>query len=199
MPDDLLAWVGAQRRRFEVDPSVPPEPLVVQRRGVRLSIRFVPSTPMTGPSLVIRHAASGLSPDGARRLGVSPREAEVLRLLASGASSATIADALVVSRHTVHRHLQNQYAKLGVRSRTAAVAKAREADVPRRAARRRCRAGVTRSSTDSEPRSSRERRCSTSTVARSREQRAGYRRRSTGTSSASKRTSAPRAASASRR
>ena len=52
----------------------------------------------------------------------------MLRLLASGVSSATIAQTLVVSQHTVHRHLQNLYQKLGVQSRTAALAKVWEAE-----------------------------------------------------------------------
>ncbi|MCA9947447.1 MAG: hypothetical protein KC449_28405, partial [Anaerolineales bacterium] len=37
-----------------------------------------------------------------------------------------IADALVITLHTVKKHSSNVYAKLGIRSRTQAVAKARE-------------------------------------------------------------------------
>lgn len=51
---------------------------------------------------------------------LSPRELEVLRLVAAGRSNKEIADALVVSQHTVARHVQNIYAKLGVSSRAAA-------------------------------------------------------------------------------
>jgi DNA-binding CsgD family transcriptional regulator len=52
--------------------------------------------------------------------GLSQRELEVLRLVAAGKSNRQIAAALVISVHTVARHLQNIYAKLGVSSRTAA-------------------------------------------------------------------------------
>jgi ATP/maltotriose-dependent transcriptional regulator MalT len=62
-------------------------------------------------------------PDGARRHGVlTPRELDVLRLVARGLSDAEIADALVVSPHTVHRHVANVRAKLRMPSRSAAVA-----------------------------------------------------------------------------
>ena len=52
--------------------------------------------------------------------GLSDRELEVLRLVADGRSNREVAEALVISEHTVARHLQNIFAKLGVDSRTAA-------------------------------------------------------------------------------
>ena len=58
----------------------------------------------------------------ARRHGLSERELEVLRLVASGKSNREIASTLVISEHTVARHLQNIYAKLRVSSRAAATA-----------------------------------------------------------------------------
>ena len=58
----------------------------------------------------------------AERHGLSERELEVLRLVAAGKSNREIASALVISEHTVARHLQNIYAKLGLPSRAAATA-----------------------------------------------------------------------------
>jgi DNA-binding CsgD family transcriptional regulator len=52
--------------------------------------------------------------------GLTPRELDVLRLVASGRSNKQIAGELVISEHTVARHLQNVFAKLDVSSRTAA-------------------------------------------------------------------------------
>jgi DNA-binding CsgD family transcriptional regulator len=55
---------------------------------------------------------------------VTPREREVLRLLAEGLTNQQIAERLVVSEHTVHRHVTNILRKLDLPSRTAAAAHA---------------------------------------------------------------------------
>jgi DNA-binding CsgD family transcriptional regulator len=63
---------------------------------------------------------------GKRRVGdaagLSPREVEVLRLVAAGKTNHSIAAELVISDRTVARHVSNIFAKLGVGSRTAAAA-----------------------------------------------------------------------------
>ena len=61
--------------------------------------------------------------------GLTPRELEVLRLVAAGKSNREIASALVISEHTVARHLQNIFAKVRVSSRTAAGAFAFDHDL----------------------------------------------------------------------
>ncbi|PSL02065.1 regulatory LuxR family protein [Haloactinopolyspora alba] len=54
--------------------------------------------------------------------GLSPREVEVLRLVAAGRSNPEIAAELILSEKTVARHVSNIFAKLDVGSRTAAAA-----------------------------------------------------------------------------
>jgi len=54
--------------------------------------------------------------------GLTARELQVLRLVAAGRSNRAIAADLVISEHTVARHLQNIFAKLDVSSRSAATA-----------------------------------------------------------------------------
>jgi DNA-binding CsgD family transcriptional regulator len=54
--------------------------------------------------------------------GLTPREAEVLRLVARGMSNREIATALVVTVNTVEVHLTRIYDKLGVRGRSSATA-----------------------------------------------------------------------------
>ena len=54
--------------------------------------------------------------------GLSPRELEVLRLLAAGESNSQIARRLALSTHTVERHVANLYRKIGARGRADATA-----------------------------------------------------------------------------
>jgi DNA-binding CsgD family transcriptional regulator len=59
-------------------------------------------------------------------LRLTPRERAVLDLVAAGAPNVTIARELDMRPRTVEKHLEHAYAKLGVGSRTAAVAVLRE-------------------------------------------------------------------------
>jgi DNA-binding CsgD family transcriptional regulator len=72
---------------------------------------------------VARLLAAGL-PDG-----LTPREVEVLRLVASGQSNPQVAATLFLSEKTVARHLSNIFTKTGVTSRTAAAAYAHAHDL----------------------------------------------------------------------
>jgi DNA-binding CsgD family transcriptional regulator len=64
--------------------------------------------------------------EAAAALNLTPREVEVLRLLADGLLARTIATRLGLSPRTVHKHLSNVYTKLGVHDRLVAVSIARE-------------------------------------------------------------------------
>ena len=89
----------------------------------------------------VRSAAEGdstLSPVVANRLmtrvrtprtSLTPRELEVLKLVAAGSSHRDIGKVVFLSEATVKSHLVHIYDKLGVRSRTSAVAAARELGV----------------------------------------------------------------------
>jgi LuxR family maltose regulon positive regulatory protein len=57
---------------------------------------------------------------------LSPRELDVLRLLASELNGPDIARELVLSLNTIRTHTKNIYAKLGVTNRRAAVRRAHE-------------------------------------------------------------------------
>ncbi len=58
--------------------------------------------------------------------GLSPREVEVLQLVAGGLTDAEIADKLFLSRRTVSAHLRSVYNKIGIGSRAAAAVWAKE-------------------------------------------------------------------------
>ncbi len=58
-------------------------------------------------------------PDGAPEDPLTPRESEVVKLIAEGLTSKQIADVLVISEKTVERHRSNVLEKLGLRDRVA--------------------------------------------------------------------------------
>jgi DNA-binding NarL/FixJ family response regulator len=68
-----------------------------------------------------RHSESGRSP-ARHATGLSPREVEILRLVARGLTNAEIGERLFISAHTVARHIQNVLEKTGLANRTEATA-----------------------------------------------------------------------------
>ena len=60
------------------------------------------------------------------KLGITPRELEILQFIASGLSNREIAEKAFVSENTVKTHSSHVFDKLGARRRTEAVQRARE-------------------------------------------------------------------------
>jgi DNA-binding NarL/FixJ family response regulator len=72
---------------------------------------------------VRRHLSRGpRNLNGSNGAGLTPREQEILELLAAGLAQRAIAEQLVISPKTVATHIQRILGKLGVRSRAQAVA-----------------------------------------------------------------------------
>lgn len=82
-----------------------------------------------GARVDLKRARHALATRHRRDVPLTGRECEVLRLVAAGKSNRQIAGELVISEHTVARHLQNMFLKLGLSSRTAATAYAYEHDL----------------------------------------------------------------------
>jgi len=95
---DAVADVVA---RFTLDPEAP----------------IVPVTPDVAGA-----AVAGSSSTSAATGGLTPREVEVLRLLAAGETNGQIAAALGLSINTVERHVSNLYRRIDVRGRAEATA-----------------------------------------------------------------------------
>jgi DNA-binding CsgD family transcriptional regulator len=102
--------------------ALPPRPpLVSEREGRRLTISLVPGDPH---ALLLEERVATFRSDALDRLGVTPRETEVLRAAAAIEDEADIAWELFLSLHAVRERLARLQAKLGVRTAPDAVARA---------------------------------------------------------------------------
>lgn len=81
-----------------------------------------------GVSVDARSSQPGMS-EAALPAGLTEREAEVLRLVAAGRTNKEIAAALLLSHHTIARHVANIFTKIGASTRAAATAFAFEHDL----------------------------------------------------------------------
>jgi DNA-binding CsgD family transcriptional regulator len=99
LPVEVTDWLAASSSA----------PLVVPRGERRLRVQ------RSGDALLLEEAWSGP--------GLTAREQQVLSWVARGKTNAEVAEVLWLSPGTVRKHLENAYTKLGVRTRTAAVAR----------------------------------------------------------------------------
>lgn len=126
-PARLTRWLEAQRHAVHTtdgDMPRPLAPIAAERDGTRLVVRYLPATPTTHEALLLDERSTPVRVGELERLGLTRREAEVLQLLGTGATNATLAGELHVSPATVKTHLENIYRKLGARGRAQAVAMA---------------------------------------------------------------------------
>lgn len=96
---------------------------IVQRRAIALPGGHVVDIDYYATANVLpgRHLAVCI-PDGDAGGELTPREREVVELLATGLSGARIAEQLVISRETVRTHVRNAMEKLGARTRPHLIA-----------------------------------------------------------------------------
>ena len=85
---------------------------------------FAPDYAATLLSAFGEAAPAAPSPAGSLLEPLTERELDVLRLLVAGLSNAAMAQELVITVGTVKRHVNSIYGKLGVNSRTQAIARA---------------------------------------------------------------------------
>jgi DNA-binding CsgD family transcriptional regulator len=126
-PARLTRWLEAQRRAVHThdgDVPAPLAPIVAESDGNRLVVRYLPASPTTHEALLLDERTAPVRVTELERLGLTRREAEVLQLLGTGATNASLATQLHVSPATVKTHLEHIYRKLGVRGRAQAVAMA---------------------------------------------------------------------------
>lgn len=124
LPETLQRWIRVQEALLEPGDDVPAprQPLVVEVEGKRLVVRLAPHP--THRLLLLEEQRTAHDAGSLEPLGLSPREAEVLAWVVEGKTNPETAMILGISPRTVQTHLERIYGKLGVASRTAAVAHA---------------------------------------------------------------------------
>jgi DNA-binding NarL/FixJ family response regulator len=122
----LLKDVTAERLFEGVRIVAAGEALLAPGITRRLIAEFarLPAAPGAGGDRVVLDGGPGLVP--AAMTALTPREVEVLRLVAEGLSNTEIAGRLVVTEETVKTHVSRLLNKLGLRDRTQAVVLAYE-------------------------------------------------------------------------
>jgi DNA-binding CsgD family transcriptional regulator len=119
LPERLDDWVRV--RNTGRLPAAPPWPLIVQRHQRQLTIRRLPMPEQSGVALLVTERELSRSvPTILARLGLTPRQGQVLEIAMQGTTNAQIASQLEISPNTVEVHMTNALAKLGVDNRTAA-------------------------------------------------------------------------------
>jgi LuxR family maltose regulon positive regulatory protein len=121
-----MAEAGGFVRLF-VDEGPPMAHLLYEALARGIQPGYVGRLLAAFPAAEAQPAPSSAPPDAAAGLlePLSEREIEVLRLIADGLTNQEVANRLYLSLHTVKAHARNIYGKLGVGSRTQAVARAR--------------------------------------------------------------------------
>ena len=119
LPSRILAVADAYRTRVEPRPhrpAYPTEEVAVQLRAEARAAR------LDGGAVEAVLCAAGQHVTRRPQLpaGLTPREVEVLKLLAIGLKHSEIAERLVISRKTARNHVEHIYAKIGVSNRALA-------------------------------------------------------------------------------
>lgn len=119
LPEVVLVWI----QREIASPVLYPErrSLSIENGGNRFQARLVRDVEARGYMLLLTEDKVE-SPLSYRSLGLTERESETLHYVAKGKTNLDIAYILRVGERTIEKHLENVYKKLGVETRTAAVA-----------------------------------------------------------------------------
>ena len=125
LPEEIEGWVSQQAVRVGRGRTLaaPPAPLVREGEEARLSVRLVPDSP--NDLLLLEEERTRIDYAAYRRLGLTPREGEVLHWVGEGKTNPEIGTILRTRPRTVAKHLEKVFAKLGVETRGAAAARAR--------------------------------------------------------------------------
>ena len=126
LPDKLQRWVSEYDFSGNDEQIVTqPQPLVIEGENSALQISLMFNSSNYERTLILEEKPL-LTPSVLTFLGLTNREAEILFFISKGKSDKEIAVLCNISQHTVQKHTQHIYQKLGVETRTAAMLRAIE-------------------------------------------------------------------------
>jgi DNA-binding CsgD family transcriptional regulator len=127
LPAEIVSWLRINQGRADVGLAgpLPLAPLAKSKGARALIVRYVPDIHGAG-TLLFHERPVALGSGELKRLGLTARETQIMQHLSQGASDGEIAARLHIAYGTTRKHLDNIYRKLGVTSRTQAVATAFE-------------------------------------------------------------------------
>lgn len=118
LPARVQRWVDAQAAHLDHPERLAlRRPLSARLEGHRVVLRYLPAQGAHPGAIVLREERRTAERRSFESLGLSAREAEIVRLVTTGESNGAIASRLHVAPGTVKKHLDNVYNKLGVRGR----------------------------------------------------------------------------------
>jgi len=118
LPARVERWVATQDAWSQAPADLRlGRPLSAKLGESQMALRYLPGNSLHPGALMLSPERREASRQSYESLGLSVREAEIVRLVTTGKSNAAIAQLLHVSPSTVKKHLDNIYAKLGTRGR----------------------------------------------------------------------------------
>jgi DNA-binding CsgD family transcriptional regulator len=125
-PQTLLTWIKGQFTRAKSSNALPEAfaPLIVRLPAKHLTVRFF--HPPGKPAYLTFEETTDSATDPTRysAIGLTPRQSEILTWVAQGKRDSEIAQIIHSSTRTVSNHVYRILQRLGVETRTAAVAEA---------------------------------------------------------------------------
>ena len=126
LPETLAAWLKQKTLPGKTDEfALPPEPLKIENKKGVLTVRLMDNRAIRERTLLIEEKRFA-SMEMFDKFSLTRREAEIMFWITQGKTDDVIGTLLSISPRTVHKHVENIYAKLGVETRTSAMLRALE-------------------------------------------------------------------------
>ena len=126
LPSRVRAWFVARVAWQPSTENKPVDELVLYRETGRLILQFLPSARREEFHLALQERREQNDPSALEKLGLTPKEAEVLFWVSKGKRNAEIAQILDIHFRTVEKHVEHILIKLSLETRTSATALAIE-------------------------------------------------------------------------